>query len=189
MFGRYFSLVTLFFLSLISSASPSHAETAGDKYNGLVFPFQTHSSLKELEGTLLSSKQGYPFAISSTKDEETGMHFLLFGEKIGRKAAFIYYSTVQVIPLPEMNTGQHIMTGMLFMCGTDGKYDENLILLGKDASPDKPYNTEFSRGWRVNYQTKRLEEVPVDGVHFRCENVAHALQDGQENSACGKWRR
>ncbi len=177
MLGRHFSLIMFLLVGLVSCALSPQAETvAGDKYIGVEFPRSTHESLQDLGGWLFYSERGFPLGSALVKEKETDMHLLLFGVKIkGSPTTSNFYRTVQVIRLPELSGDQHLMTGILFQCGIAGEYDEGLILLGTDALPEKPYNTEFSRGWKINNETQRLDEISVDGVDYRCENVAHTL--------------
>ncbi len=170
---RFTSLIATICLMLMSCGS-SLPQVEGKKYIGMVVP-PFPESLKKFGGWALSQERGYPLRMALVQEKETGNYFLLLGAKQPGPVESERDSIVQVIPLKPLEGNQRIMTGIMDQCGIAGQYDEDLVLLGTPPPPEKPYVTEFRRGWKINYETQRLDEISVDGVDYRCENVAHTL--------------
>ncbi len=165
-------LIATIYSVLMSCGSSLHHD--GSKYIGLVVP-PYPDSLQRLDGWLFSLERGYPLGGSLVREKATGNYMIFLGKKqLGVKNEY-RYSIVQVIPIQPLNNNQRVMTGIMDQCGIAGQYDEDLVLLGTSPPPEKPYVTEFRRGWKINYETQRLDEISVDGVDYRCENVAHTL--------------
>ncbi len=172
MFRYHFTslIATICLVSMSCSSSLSQAES---KYIGLVVP-PFPESLTAFGGWILSQERGYPLSMEFVQEKETGNYFVLLGTKQHPVKTEIY-SIVQEISLGQLEEEERIMTGIYDQCGIAGQYDEELVLLGTSPPPEKPYVTEFRRGWKINYETQRLDEISVDGVDYRCENVAHTL--------------
>ncbi len=158
----------------IGSCGGSLSEAEDSKYLGMVVP-DFPDSLEKLDGWMLSQERGYPLRGALVRENETGNYFVLLGAKRSGQREKRLYSIVQVIPLEPLEDNQRIMTGIMDQCGIAGQYDEELVLLGTSPPPEKPYVTEFRRGWKVNYETQRLDEISVNEADYRCENVAHTL--------------
>ena len=172
--NRVFNLMTTFCLMLMSCGS-SLNQQAESKYIGTVVP-PFPESLKTLSAEVLSEEQGFPLTMALVQEKETGNHFLLLGTKQPGAEKPRTYSIVQEIPLGILEKGETIMSGIFYQCGIAGQYDEALVLFGNAIAPkEQPYITEFKQGWRINYETKLLEEISLGETDYRCENVAHTL--------------
>ena len=170
---RHTSLIATICLVLMSCGS-SRPQAYSQEYMGMVVP-PFPKSLKTFDDSVLSQERGYPLRMTLVQEKESGNYFVLLGTKQPGPVESETYSIVQVIPLKPLEGNQRIMTGIMDQCGIAGQYDEDLVLLGTSPPPEKPYVTEFRRGWKVNYETQRLDQISVDGVDYRCENVAHTL--------------
>ncbi len=161
-------------LALMSCASSLSKPQDTEKFVGTVVP-PHHQSLVELDAMSFSQERGFPVAVYLVKEKSSGNYLVLVGERVLGQGEQAHYTIKQAIPLKPLAPNQRLMAGVLDQCSVGGVYDEALVLLGTESPAEKPYVTEFRRGWRVNYSTKSLDEIETIDSTYRCENVAHTL--------------
>ncbi len=168
--SRVFKAITVLGLMLASCGSSLSLEE--DRYIGLkVPPFP--ANLKTLSDKVISQERGFPLTMALVQEQDTGNSFLLLGAKEGDGKTYII---VQQISLGTLKNGETVMHGVFYQCGVAGRYDEDLVLFGNAKAPEEqPYITTFKQGWRINYETKQLDEISLGDTDYRCENVAHTL--------------
>ena len=174
--------IFLTFAIAIASCGASPSEVRSAKYLNIVVPPYPDSLtldgqwlFERLVDGVITTKYAQPLSGALAVEKETGEHLLLVEKTVRRTKQRGYSKIIQVIPLGTLSEGDLVMTGLFFNCGIAGRFDPSLVLLGKSPPVAHPYIREFRRGWKVNYETQRLDEISVNEADYRCENVAHTL--------------
>ena len=115
---------------------------------------------------------------SITSVSVDGQELLLLDRFIDRdskdKALF---QVVNVLPLPLIDDDtEGVFAGAPYQCRIDdGEYDPTLIVIAQLEDGNTEFLTKVRKAWRVELEAEKFNEINVQGLEFKCENMGFGL--------------
>ena len=87
------------------------------------------------------------------------------------------FQVVDVLPLPPIdNQKEDILGGSPYQCRiNEGEYDPTLIVIAQLEDGNTEFLTQVRQAWRVDLASEQFNEINLQGLEFKCENMGFGL--------------